>query len=154
MPGKTVSDFESVLRYSGFTLVELLIALFILQLIIAPVYLLFTETQKTMYKAADTLTASHLASSMIAGLREAPVESLRPQPLENDLDLKPPLSLEDIGVLPVPTNFTRKVEMIPIDATGKEGGPFFLVEVQVSWFNRKTSTPVEYVVRDLLRGKK
>lgn len=141
-------------RLEGFALIELLIALFILQLIIAPVYMMFTETQKTMFKAADTLTASHLASSIIAGLRELPVESLRPQPLEKDTDLVAPLSLEDMGVLPAPSEFTRKVEIIPVDPAGKEGGPFFLVEVQIEWFNRKSSTQVSYVVRDLLRGVK
>jgi prepilin-type N-terminal cleavage/methylation domain-containing protein len=141
-------------RLAGFSLVELLIAMFILQLIIAPVYLMFTETQKTMFKAADTLTASHLASSLIAGLRESPVEALRPQPLEEDTRLASPLDLESLGVLPVPAEFTRKMEIIPVDLAGKEGGPYYLVEVQISWFNRKTSTPVEYVVRDLLRGKK
>ncbi|EKD83341.1 MAG: hypothetical protein ACD_39C00741G0002 [uncultured bacterium] len=141
-------------RLAGFSLVELLIALFILQLIIAPVYLMFTETQKTMFKAADTLTASHLASSLIAGLRDLPVEALRPQPLEEDTKLGSPLDLESMGVLPVPSEFTRKMEIIPVDLAGKEGGPYYLVEVQISWFNRKTSTPVEYVVRDLLRGTK
>lgn len=139
---------------AGFALVELLIALFILQLIIAPVYLMFTETQRTMFKAADTLTASHLASSLIAGLRDLPVESLRPQPLEEDTKLVSPLSLEDLGVLPAPSEFTRKMEIIPVDPAGKEGGPFFLVEVQITWFNRKSSTQVDYVVRDLLRGAK
>ncbi|HNS09433.1 MAG TPA: prepilin-type N-terminal cleavage/methylation domain-containing protein [Candidatus Ozemobacteraceae bacterium] len=139
---------------TGFSLVELLIAMFILQLIIAPVYLMFTETQKTMFKAADTLTASHLASSLVAGLRDAPVETLRPQPLEEDTKLAAPLDLENLDVLPVPTEFTRKLEIIPVDLAGKEGGPYYLVEVQISWFNRKTSTPVEYIVRDLLRGKK
>jgi hypothetical protein len=141
-------------QLTGFSLVELLIAMFILQLIIAPVYLMFTETQRTMFKAADTLTASHLASSLIAGLRESPVETLRPQPLEEDTKLASPLDLESLGVLPVPTDFIRKMEIIPVDLAGKEGGPYYLVEVQISWFNRKTSTPVEYIVRDLLRGKK
>jgi prepilin-type N-terminal cleavage/methylation domain-containing protein len=139
---------------AGFSLLELLIALFILQLIIAPVYLMFTETQKVMYKAADTLTAAHLASSLIAGLRDSPVDILRPQPLENDTELTAPLDLASLGVQAVPEEFTRKMEIIPVDLAGKEGGPYYLVEVQISWFNRKTSTPVEYIVRDLLRGKK
>ena len=74
-------DFGHKQGKSGFTLVELLIALFILQLVIAPLYLIFTSTRQTMFKAADTLVAAGLASSMIAGLRELPRQSLRSQPL-------------------------------------------------------------------------
>lgn len=136
----------------GFTLVEVLIATFILQLVIAPVYLMFTETQKTMYKASDTLTAANLASSLIAGLRDLPTKALRPQPLEKDDLLAPPLQLESLDVLPAPEGFTRKVEIIPLDLAGREGGPFYLVEVQITWFNRKTKTPANYTVRDLLKG--
>lgn len=136
----------------GFTLVEILIAVFILQLVIAPVYLMFSETQKTMYKAADTLTAANLASSLIAGFRDMPAELLRPQPLEEDRLLTEPFQLEKLDVLPVPEGFTRKVEIVPVDMAGREGGPFYLVEVQISWFNRKTKTPVNYIVRDLLKG--
>lgn len=138
----------------GFTLVEVLIAMFILQLIIAPVYLMFTETQKTMYKAADTLTAANLASSIIAGLRELPPEQLREQPLEVDNLLGLPFQLANMGVLPVPEEFTRKVEIAKVDPAGKEGGPFYLVEVEITWFNRKTRTRANYTVRDLLRGIK
>ncbi|PKL48203.1 MAG: hypothetical protein CVV42_10495 [Candidatus Riflebacteria bacterium HGW-Riflebacteria-2] len=141
-------------KIAGFSLLELLIALFILQLIVAPVYLMFTESQKIMFKAADTLTAAHLASSLIASLRNSKVEILRDQPLEDDIRLTAPLDLESLGVLPVPAEFTRKLQILSVDLAGKEGGPYYLVEVQISWFNRKTSTPVEYIVRDLLRGKK
>ncbi|MBU1108873.1 MAG: prepilin-type N-terminal cleavage/methylation domain-containing protein [Candidatus Riflebacteria bacterium] len=136
----------------GFTLVEILIAMFILQLVIAPVYLMFTETQRTMYKAADTLTAANLASSLIAGLRDVPTKAMRPQPLEEDTLLGPPYQLGILDVLPAPEEFTRKVEIIPLDLAGREGGPFYLVEVQITWFNRKTKTPVNYTVRDLLKG--
>lgn len=136
----------------GFTLVEILLALFILQLIIAPVYLMFTETQRTMFKAADTVTASSIAGSLIAGLRDLPPAALKPQPLTEDTALEKTLSLENLDVPPAPKDFTRRVELVPIDQNGREGGPFYLVEVQIDWFNRKTKTPAKYVIRDLLRG--
>jgi hypothetical protein len=115
---------------------------------------MFSESQKTMYKAADTTTAAHLASSLIAGLREIPAKKLKPQSLDQDINLESPLSLEELGVMPVPEEFTRNIEILPVDVAKKEGGPFFMVEVQISWFNRKTDTAVEYVIRDLLVGSK
>jgi hypothetical protein len=149
-----MSSRSKAAKLRAFSLVELLVAIFILQLIIAPVYLMFSESQKTMYKAADTTTAAHLASSLIAGLREIPAKKLKPQSLDQDINLESPLSLEELGVMPVPEEFTRNIEILPVDVAKKEGGPFFMVEVQISWFNRKTDTAVEYVIRDLLVGSK
>jgi len=136
---------------SGFTLVELLIALFVLQLVIAPLYLVFTSTRQTMFKAADTLVAAGLASSMIAGLRELPRQSLRSQPLIQDSQLVASFSLENLGVMPAPPEFTRRVEIIPATSAGNEG--LYIVEVQIEWHNRNSETQVNYVVRNLLRGK-
>jgi len=138
----------------GFTLVELLIALFILQLVIAPLYLVFTSTRQTMFKAADTIVAAGLASSMIAGLRELPPESLRPQPLTQDSQLVASFSLENLGVMPAPPEFSRKVEIIPVTSPEHADSGLYIVEVQIEWQNRNTVTPVSYVVRNLLRGKK
>lgn len=138
----------------GFTLVELLIALFILQLVIAPLYLVFTSTRQTMFKASDTLVAAGLASSMIAGLRELPPESLYPQPLTQDSQLVASFSLDNLGIMPAPPEFTRKVEIIPVTSPEHAGSGLYIVEVQIEWQNRNTVTTVNYVVRNLLRGKK
>jgi prepilin-type N-terminal cleavage/methylation domain-containing protein len=137
---------------AGFTLVELLVAVFILQLIVAPLYLFFTSTKRTMFKAADTLIAANLASSMVAGLREQPRDVISSLPLCEDTAMVASLSLANLGVAPAPPEFSRKVTIIPVSEGGEAG--LYLVEVHISWFNRNTTTPASYFVRNLLRGKK
>jgi len=137
----------------GFTLVELLIAIFILQLVIAPLFLMFSSTRQTMFKAADTLVAASLASSLIAGLHELPAKDLRFQPLLDDRQLSSALNLKNLGVPPAPPEFTRMLEIRPFKMSDNDKTRLFLVEVRVSWHNRKSTTPVSYIVRSFVKGK-
>lgn len=137
----------------GFTLVEMLIAVFILQLVIVPLFLMFTSSKQTMFKAADTLVAASLASSLIAGLQELPAKDLRPQPMLVDSELSSSLSLENLGVSPAPPEFTRMIEINLVQSVAGDKTKLYLVEVQIFWYNRKTTTPVSYIVRSIVKGK-
>ncbi|MGM0598348.1 MAG: hypothetical protein ACQETH_00905 [Candidatus Rifleibacteriota bacterium] len=142
------------LTTSGVTLVELLIGLFILQLIIAPLYLMFSSSKRTMLKAADTLAAANLSSSLLASLREAPANILRPLPLTRDTSLPPQLSLENLGVAPASEEFRRDIEILPATLPGLEDDNLFVIEVKISWYNRNSKTEINYIVRDIMRGAK
>jgi hypothetical protein len=142
------------LNPSGVTLVELLIGLFILQLIIAPLYLMFSSSKRTMLKAADTMAAANLSSSLLAGLREAPANILQPLPLTRDTNLPPQLSLENLSVTPSSDEFRREIEILPATLPGLKDDNLFVIEVKISWFNRKSKTEVNYIVRDVMRGAK
>ncbi len=138
-------------RIAGVTLIELLIGLFILQLIIAPLYLMFSSSKRTMYKAADLLQASNLASSLLAGLKQMPAKHLSPQPLVKDSELSGNLSLEKLNVKMGPPEFKRELEIIPVKISGSDD-KLFIVEVRISWFNRNSTTEAGYTIRDILRG--
>jgi hypothetical protein len=142
------------LNPSGVTLVELLIGLFILQLIIAPLYLMFSSSKRTMLKAADTMAAANLSSSLLAGLREAPANILQPLPLTRDTNLPPQLSLENLSVTPSSDEFRREIEILPATLPGLKDDNLFVIEVKISWFNRNSKTEVNYIVRDVMRGAK
>ncbi|HNV70716.1 MAG TPA: prepilin-type N-terminal cleavage/methylation domain-containing protein, partial [Candidatus Ozemobacteraceae bacterium] len=55
---------------SAFSLMELMVVLFILQLVICPLYVVFSGSRKIMMSARDVTSAVSLGSSMIAALRE------------------------------------------------------------------------------------
>lgn len=140
-------------RKTGFTIVEILIALFILQLFIAPIYLVFSGSKQTMNRAREISIASELASSMLTSIRSVDIKLLKNQKLEQDISLTNPYSLNSLMISQTPKNFSRFMEVKKVDITGREGGPFFMVSVNVSWKKPSMGKKLTYSACALLKGK-
>lgn len=142
-----------ICRTKGFTLVEILIALFILQLAIAPIYLVFSGSKKAMNKAKELSIASELASSMLTSIRSLDIKLLKNQTLSQDIYLKGAYHIDSLMISKTPKDFTRFIEVNKVDITGKEGGPFFMVSVHVSWKKPNMGKKLTYSACALLKGK-
>ena len=137
----------------GFTLVEILIALFILQLVIAPIYLVFSGSKKAMARAKELAVASELSSSFLASIRSLDIKALKFQPLKEDKYLPMPYTLKNLNISQSPKYFSRFVEVSKVDITRKEGGPFFIVNIHIYWKKPNMGKKLQYDACALLKGK-
>lgn len=136
----------------GLSLMEVLLSLFVLGIIIAPVYLTFSGSRQVMGTARDLTTAVSLAGSLFAGLKAVPAETLPEIGMTADLDLPAAISLERLGVASAPVPFERTVSLSRLDSTGNEGGPYLQAEVVLQW-QRKTGPKHRYTLVGLLKAK-
>ena len=85
-------------RNNGFTLMELMVVIFILQLVIAPLYMVFSGSRKMMINARELTKAVSFGSSMIAGLRKIDIKKLSELSMTAEADLAGSFSLEKTGL--------------------------------------------------------
>ena len=127
---------------NGFTLMELMVVVFILQLVIVPLYVAFSGSKKMMVNAREMAHAVSLGSSMIAGLREVEVGKLSEIPLTAENALPAAFSLEKLGLKKAMDGFSRSLKISLIDPGSQEGGPFYEAQVDIRWkHSKQTSSP-------------
>jgi hypothetical protein len=114
---------------------ELLVVVFLLQLVIAPLYLVFSGSRKMMMTARELSKAVSFGSSLVAGLRKIDSRSLVELPMTPESALNGPLALETLGLSRVPEGFGRFLTLRRLDAAGQQGGPFFEAVVEIRWKN-------------------
>lgn len=129
---------------SGFSLVEVVLAIGILVAGILPIFLLLTESKRVTSSSVNELKATGMASSMIDGLKRIPASDLVPL-FDRDLSdesLPGTYTLARLGVPPAPANLQREVYLrlvnqpvLPLETFTNPWGR--IVEMTVKVFLRK-----------------
>lgn len=132
-------------RNSGFTLMEMMIAIFILQLVVGPLYLAFSGSRRMMINAREWTKAVSFAGSMIAGLRKIETKKIPEIALTPEGSLPEAISLSNLGLTAVPEGFQRFLVIGLVDEAAQEGGPFFEARVEIRWKNFKQPKAPELV---------
>lgn len=135
------------------TLVEVVIAIALCAVVFGPIYTVFTSSRKNVLHAQGTSIATSHASSLIAALKQIDYKDLSAFDRTNDTALPAPYSLADLGISPMPKNYTRTLQVEKIDTAGKEGGPYFLATVEVSWKPRSVKKNLTYQIMGFLNSR-
>lgn len=134
---------------------ELMVTLFILQLVIAPLYLVFSGSRKMMINARELSNAVSFGSSMIAGLRKMDIRKVGELSATSEGNLTGALSLENLGLVKVPDGFHRNLTIKQLDPTGQGGGPFYEAVVEIRWkYSKLPNAPeLKIAIKGLLGEK-
>lgn len=140
---------------NGFTLMELMVCIFILQLALAPLYMTFSGSKQMMVNARELTKAVNLASSMIASLRKLEVQTISPLSWTSEANLPAFCSLATLGLSKVQDGFQRHLMINLVDGAAAEGGPYYEATVEIKWKNQKLpgSPELQMVLKGLLGEK-
>ena len=140
-------------RRAALTLVEVLISLIVLQLVVVPLFLVFSGSRQMVVTARELGVAVALASSYLAGVRQVAARDLVDLPPTAEVELPGPLAPATLRVATAPAGVERRVAVRRLDGGGGEGGPYARVEVEVRWRSPVTQRDHRYLAVALLRGR-
>lgn len=134
---------------AGFSLTEILTAVVILGLVVAPVFLAYTTSRKTMARSQDVSRAVSTAVSTLAVLAELPPDRLRELEMAEDGTRPAPFDPASLGLPPLPDEFRRELGLVPLPGAGRR---LFHATVRVRWQDRVGASFLEYRLDTVLKG--
>lgn len=139
-------------RQAGVTLIEILISLVILTLVAGSVFSAFSGSRSMLASAREIAVATSLATSYLAAAEAIKQKDLEAFPIIEDNIAPPPFRPDRLNLSVTPSPFLRQVSLLRLDQTGKDGGPFFQLRVDISWPGKDGKTLVTYSSFGIISG--
>lgn len=139
--------------FLGFSLVEILVALTILTFVAGSIFSAFSTSRQMLYSAKELSEATSLASSYLAAVTQIRRKDLSAFPLIDEASLPGPFKPETLNLPPATPPYYRKVSVFAVDRPGLEGGPFFKVNVEITWTKKSAKAEPVYLSSTIIRGR-
>jgi len=141
------------LNNSGFSLIEILIALTILTLVAGSIFSAFSTSRQMLFSAGELSQATSLAGSYLAAVSEVKHLDIKPIPLTEETSLPPAFRPESLKLPPAPAPYKRSVSVFAINQTASDGGPFYKVSVEITWTKKSAKAEPRYISSTIIRGR-
>ena len=139
-------------KQSGLTLIEIMVSLVILALVAGSIFSAFSGSRSMLSSAREISMATSLASSYLAAARNIAVTNLKAFAPIKDALAPVAFRPETLGLAIVPENFKREISVLRLDLSGKEGGPFFQIRVDIKWPGKDGKIEVCYGSSIVVKG--
>ncbi|MEW6710969.1 MAG: prepilin-type N-terminal cleavage/methylation domain-containing protein [Candidatus Riflebacteria bacterium] len=138
----------------GLTLIEIMISLVILAIVAGSVFSAFSGSRSMLASAREIAVATSLSGSYLAAAANIEATQIKVFAPIEDVEAPPAFRPEKLGIAPAPEPFKRKISILRLDETGKEGGPFYQLRVEISWPGKDGRIPVSYFSSNIIAGGK
>lgn len=135
----------------AFSLVEIVVAVFIVSLVSVPIYYLFSTSTKMNVTARHMAVAIGLSNSLLNTIKALPPELMYELPATPDSALSGSYDINSLGIPPCPEGIEAYKRYLQVvhktwPSTNKD---FFHIAVRVTWINPISKAEQSYVIQTL-----
>lgn len=137
----------------AFSLIEILVALTLMALVTGSIFNAFSTSRQMLFAAGELSKATSLAGSYLAAVTGVRQKDISTFPPAEDSGLPPAFRPETLKLPPAEEPFKRLVSVFAIDNNGIEGGPFYQVNVEITWTRKNSEGTPRYFSSTIIRGQ-
>lgn len=140
-------------KNTGFSLVEILVALTILTLVAGSIFSAFSTSRQMLFSAGELSQATSLAGSYLAAVSEVKRLDIKPVSLTEETSLPLAFRPETLKLSPAPAPYKRSVSVFAVNQEANDGGPFYKVSVEITWTKKSAKAEPRYISSTIIRGR-
>ena len=139
-------------RKTGFTLIEVMIAMVIIALVAGSIFSTFSMSKSLLSSAREISIATSLAGSYLAAANSVSGKDIKVFSPTDESSVPVAFRPENLKIELAPKPFSREISVLFLDQQGQEGGPFYQVRVKITWKRKETKKQASYFSSTLIKG--